>query len=86
MPHVTEKSAARAEHPTHPAYTFVVAADATKGDVIAAMKNLYKVTPKKVAMVTIPSKQVFARGKVGTKSGYKKATVYLKAGEKITLA
>lgn len=85
-PHVTEKSAYRAEDSKHPVYTFKVAQNANKDQVARAIKTLFKVDAVKVAMVRIPSKKVISRGKVGTKTGYKKAMVYLKAGEKIAFA
>lgn len=85
-PHVTEKSAHRAEDSKHPVYTFKVAQKANKDQVARAVKALFKVDAVKVAIVRIPSKKVISRGKVGTKSGYKKAMVYLKAGEKIAFA
>ncbi len=82
-PHVTEKSAVRAEDPKHPVYTFKVAQGANKDQVARAVKALFKVDVVKVAIVRIPSKKVVSRGRVGMKSGYKKAMVHLKAGEKI---
>jgi ribosomal protein L23 len=39
----------------------------------------------KIRTVTIPAKRVFVRGKVGHKSGYKKAYIYLKKGEKVEI-
>ena len=85
-PHVTEKSAFRAEDSKNPVYTFKVAQRANKDEVARAVKALFKVDAVKVAMVRVPSKKVMSRGKVGAKSGYKKAMVYLKAGEKIAFA
>ena len=43
----------------------------------------YKFHPLRINTVTIPAKKVFVRGKVGKKSGYKKAYIYLKKGETI---
>jgi large subunit ribosomal protein L23 len=79
-PRVTEKASAYAEKNV---YAFEVETTATKKLVSAAVKELYNVTPVKVAVVRIPEKQVFVRGKIGTKKGGKKAYVYLKEGEKI---
>ncbi len=69
-------------------YTFDVAERATKRDVIAAIRALYKVTPIKVAVVTIPSKlrRSMRTGKRAVKRGGKKAYVYLKKGETITIS
>jgi len=69
-------------------YTFDINESATKNDVIAAIRALYKVTPRKVAVVTVPSKmrRNMRTGKTGVKRGGKKAYVYLKKGETITMA
>ncbi len=48
-----------------------------------SFKEKYKLSPVKIKTVTIPAKNVFVRGKKGKKSGYKKAYIYLKKGEKI---
>ncbi|MEK7635264.1 MAG: 50S ribosomal protein L23 [Patescibacteria group bacterium] len=79
-PRITEKASFVAEKGV---YTFEVAVDATKKQVAEAVKVFYKVTPVKVNMVKNPAKQVFVRGKKGTKAGVKKAYVYLKEGDKI---
>ncbi len=79
-PHVTEKATMSAESSV---YVFEIHSGANKGAVARAIKEKYKVTPTKVTTTTIPAKAVFVRGKRGTKSGYKKAYVYLKKGEKI---
>ena len=64
-------------------YTFEVTDKANKKNIAKAVKELYKVTPVKVNITKLPSKKVFSRGKVGRKSGVKKAIVYLKKGDKI---
>lgn len=64
-------------------YTFEVPKSATKNEVMKAVETLYKVKPLKIRMITIPSKNVFKRGKAGIKSGGKKALVYMKKGETI---
>lgn len=79
-PYITEKAAIATDNNV---YTFVVADKATKVDVKNAIKELYKKTPVKVTMTKKPSKRVFRRDGVGTKSGLKKANVYLKKGETI---
>ena len=73
-PRVTEKSAALGEQNV---YTFDVSPRATKLTVMKAVKELYKVDAVKVAMIRIPAKRVFVRGKWGVKTGGKKALVYL---------
>jgi ribosomal protein L23 len=52
-----------------------------------AVKELYSVTPRKVAVVNVKSKERrnMRTGRVGVKRGGKKAYVYLKSGETITI-
>jgi len=79
-PHIAEKASFKAESSV---YTFEVDAKAGKNDVRKAFVEKYKIIPLKVNTVTIPAKQVIVRNKRGTKSGYKKAYVYLKKGTKL---
>ena len=79
---ITEKAGMSAEKNV---YVFEIAQEATKRSVAEAVKELYNVSPLKVGIVAIPSKQVFVRGKTGTRSGSKKAYVYLKKGDKIEI-
>ncbi len=79
-PHVTEKATVSSESSV---YVYEIDPKATKGEVTKAFAEKYKVSPVKVTTVTIPAKNVFVRGKRGKKSGYKKAYIYLKKGEKI---
>jgi large subunit ribosomal protein L23 len=79
-PRITEKATKVLEGNV---YTFEVAPDSTKRDVIEAIKAYYKVSPVKVHVVKNPAKRVFIRGKRGVKSEVKKAYVYLKEGDKI---
>ncbi len=67
---------------------FNVSEDATKRDIIASIKKSYKVTPKSVRIIAIPQKSVrhMKSGRYGVKGGGKKAYVYLKDGDSITLA
>jgi large subunit ribosomal protein L23 len=80
---ITEKSALGAEKGI---YTFNVARTATKSEIKKAIKMLYSVTPTKVAVTQITDKVKVRRGVLGTKSGGKKAVVYLKKGDKIAFA
>lgn len=84
-PRITEKSAYLSEKGT---YVFNVATDATKTEVIAAVKALFKVTPRAVRFVAIPRKQIFTRGtnRWGKTAGGKKAYVTLKKGDTIEIA
>lgn len=69
-------------------YTFDVAESATKQEIKQAVKAIYGVSPRKVAVVSVPSKtKCNARtGRKGVKQGGRKAYVYLKSGETITIA
>ncbi len=80
---VTEKASM---HQASGVYTFDISASATKRDILQAVKKIYNVTPKKVAVVTVRSKNVrnARTGKAGVKSGGRKAYIYLKKGDTIT--
>lgn len=82
-PRITEKAALAADKSN--VYVFEVSKEATKKSISASVRDAYKVTPEKVRVAMIPSRQVFVRGKRGVKSGGKKAYVYLKKGDKIEL-
>lgn len=79
-PRVTEKASFIAEKNV---YTFNVAQSANKTEIKKAIFELYKVKPAKVNILTVPAKKISVRGKIGIKSGGKKALVYLKKGDKI---
>ena len=83
-PRVTEKGAYLSEVGV---YVFNVASNANKQEIAAAVKEIFKVTPRMVRVVTIPRKQVQTRGtnRWGATPGGKKAYVYLKKGETIEL-
>ena len=74
---ITEKASM---HQSVGVYTFDVARSATKRDVLQAVRALYKVTPRSVRVVTIPTKsrRNARSGKIGMTGGGKKAYVYLK--------
>jgi large subunit ribosomal protein L23 len=79
-PHITEKATISSEKSV---YVFEVDPQSTKALIEKSFEDKYKITPVKISTVTIPAKRVFVRGKMGSKSGYKKAYVYLKPGTKI---
>lgn len=82
-PHVTERAAGLAEKG---AYVFVASSRATKSDITRAVKELYKVNPVKVNVISVPSKRTAGRrGIRGVRAGFKKAIVFLKKGETIEL-
>ena len=83
-PRITEKSGIMSEKLS--VYTFEISKDSTKNSIIKEIKTLYKVNPKKIRIVNLPSKKVLVRGKRGTQPAIKKAMVYLKKGDKIEIA
>ncbi len=82
-PRLTEKAANLSSANV---YTFNVKEEATKISIIKEIKNTYKVTPIKVTIINNPRTATFIRGKLGFKSKFKKASVFLKKGDKINLA
>ena len=84
-PRITEKAAYMT---VQNAYVFEVSPDATKRDIIAAVKALYGVTPRKVNIVRRQPRAYVARfrNRRGTKRGMKKAYIFLNKGDKIDLA
>lgn len=84
-PRITEKASVQQGMSV---YTFDVATSATKTQIISAVRSTYKVTPVKVRIAQIPSKRTrnARTGRTGVKIGGKKAYVYLKQGETITVA
>jgi large subunit ribosomal protein L23 len=82
-PHVTEKASFQSNVN---AYTFLVAKNATKKTILDEIKKEYKVTPRAINITNTPRVKTFIRGKIGYKSGMKKAIVFLKKGDSITLS
>jgi len=83
-PRVTEKAALLTERNV---YTFEIRSDATKFDVRDAIVELYKVTPVKVNIVNKTPRHYTSRmrGRNMMEGGLKKAYVYLKEGDSISL-
>lgn len=81
-PYITEKSMSKNEKGV---YTFKIGSDANKIMVKRAVEKMYNTKVDKVNIGKIPAKKIFVRGKWGKKTGYKKAVVYLKKGEKIEI-
>lgn len=79
-PHVTEKATMSAESSV---YVFEVDPKASKVLIDKVFSEKYKINPIRINTVTIPAKNVFVRGKIGKKSGYKKAYIYLAKGQKL---
>jgi len=83
-PHVTEKAMRGSEKNV---YVFEVAANADKRAVKEAVNRLFSVTPVKVNIVNKTPRQYKsrARGRMALEHGMKKAYVYLKEGDSISL-
>ncbi|MEX0918054.1 MAG: 50S ribosomal protein L23 [Candidatus Paceibacterota bacterium] len=83
-PRITEKAMQKSEQNV---YTFIVRRDATKHDVAEAITALYNVTPVKVNIVNKAPRQYISRrlGRTVSEKGMKKAYVYLKKGDSISL-
>jgi len=79
-PRITEKATLLAEKNV---YTFDVPRNANKQSIAVAVKELFKVTPVKVAIVRTMGKAKFTKGRLGKTAESKKAYVHLKAGDKI---
>ena len=66
-------------------YTFKVTKDANKKLVKLAIEGVYGVKVEKISVINVlPKKKAYGRHE-GKKAGFKKATVTLKKGDKITL-
>ncbi len=83
-PRITEKGAYLSEKGV---YVFNVAKTANKNEINEAIREIFKVTPRKIRVVSIVSREVMTRGtnRKGRTAGGKKAYVYLKKGETIEL-
>ena len=83
-PRITEKGAYLSEHG---AYVFNIAHKVSKKEIANAIHTLYKVIPRKIAVLAVPRKQVKTRNtnRAGATAKGRKAYVYLKKGETIEL-
>ena len=83
-PRITEKATM---HSALGVYVFDIDESATKRDVLLAVRRLYAVTPKMVRVVNVPRKvkRNMRTGRTGITGGGRKAYVYLKKGDQITL-
>jgi large subunit ribosomal protein L23 len=81
-PIITEKSLNKTAESV---YTFKVAKSANKNIIKKAIEEFFKVKVERVNILNVPSK-IRRRGRIiGKKSGFKKAIVQLKKGQKIEL-
>ena len=77
---VTEKTTDLAEKG---AYSFKVASNLNKIMVKNEIKRLYGMTPLKINIINSPDKKISYRGRQSKKSGFKKAVIYLREGDKL---
>jgi large subunit ribosomal protein L23 len=82
-PHIAEKATALSEKGV---YVFKIDKKINKVMVRQAVKEKYNVVPRKVNIINLPHKPTTFRGRKSQKGGFKKAMVYLKAGDKIELS
>ena len=82
-PHITEKAALTSE--TLNSYVFQVTKKANKTNIAKSIKDIYKVEVVKVNIVKLPRKKIVSKGKTGQGKELKKAYVYLKEGDSISL-
>jgi len=80
-PHVTEKSTNAADEANQ--VVFKVAADATKGEIRAAVEMLFEVNVEGVQVVNVKGKTKRTRTGLGRRKNWKKAYVRLKEGQDI---
>ena len=66
-------------------YTFKVTGDANKDNLAQEINHTYKVVPVSINVMITNGKKVMRRGHMGSISGYKKAIVTLKKGDKIEI-
>ena len=65
--------------------TFKVSKDANKSSIKKSIEKIYKVEVIKVNTILSKPRVKMVRGKVGSKTGYKKAIVTLKEGQTIDM-
>lgn len=86
-PVLSEKANAAKESKDYKRYTFKVDPKANKKEIVAAVKELFKVDCTSCNTMNIGGKPKFSRGKGGNVKGYtsswKKAIVTLKKGQSI---
>lgn len=82
-PHVAEKAATGNQHGV---YTFRVAEAANKIAIRESVEKLYQVSVARVRVLRMPAKQRQVGRHRGTRAGFKKAMVTLKAGQQIDVA
>ncbi len=81
-PHISEKGTLLQENNQ---YIFRVTRRANKSEIKKAVESLYRVKVVSVNIINQPARKKPLRGRSGYRSGYKKAIVSLKKGEKIEI-
>jgi len=79
-PHITEKATFLSEGNQ---YVFKTKNDSNKVQIKKAIESLYGVDVLNVNIIKIPAKKKRIGRKIGSKKGYKKAIIKIKAGQKI---
>ena len=82
-PVITEKATGLSEQNK---VIFKVHENATKSSIKKNIEKIFKVKVIKVNTINKKSKRKIVRGRIGTKSGFKKAVITLKKGQSIDLA
>ncbi|TAL74507.1 MAG: 50S ribosomal protein L23 [Rhodanobacter sp.] len=82
-PYISEKAARIGEHNQ---YVFVVAPEATKADVRAAVEHMFEVKVEQVNIVNSKGKVKSFRSRAGSRQGKRKAYVRLIDGQTIDVA
>lgn len=82
-PYITEKTSAMKANGNK--YVFIVAKMANKPELRKAIQEKYKITVIKINMINIPSRKVMVGKNLGTKTGFRKAIITLKAGDSIEI-
>jgi large subunit ribosomal protein L23 len=80
-PHVSEKSSLATDKDNQ--VVFVVAPDAAKDEIKAAVESLFKVKVTGVTTLNVKGKTKRFRGRPGKRRGWKKAYVSLAEGEEL---
>ena len=80
-PHISEKATVIADERNQ--VVFKVASDASKPEIKKAVETMFKVKVTDVTTLNVKAKAKRMRGRVGYRSGWKKAYVSLAKGEEI---
>lgn len=80
--HLSEKASRLAEEGQ---YVFRIADGASKAEVRGAVERLYSVHVESIGIIRMPAREIGRGRRKGTRSGYKKAIVRLKKGDRIDL-